>query len=206
MSPFKKLALPVVLFAFASAAACSDEEASDVTDITTPGAETPAPLCPAADAPPPALNDAQLIRLAIVANEGEIQAGQLAVSKASTEDARSYGETMVTEHTAANTRLTALATQLGLTPAESPLSAQLKADATQIASFLNPLAGPKFDVSYLDSQIMAHSKLLFILDGALLGTAQNAELDAELVTLRATSQEHVTHATELQATLAPDAP
>ena len=67
---------------------------------------------------------------------------------------------------------------------------------------LSPLSGPRFDVSYLDSQIMAHSKLLFLLDGALLGSAQNAELD----TLRATSQEHVTRATELQATLAPDAP
>ena len=60
------------------------------------------------------------ITKAIQGNLAEVQMGQLAQEKGSSDAVRSYGQMLQQDHTAAAQKSTAVATQLGVTPPSEP--------------------------------------------------------------------------------------
>jgi len=81
----------------------------------------------------------------------ELQAGQLAVQRASSAQVKQFGERMVTDHTQANQDLQQVAQQDNLT-----LPAQPSATQTAEARRLSSLHGSDFDHAYIQYAVTDH--------------------------------------------------
>jgi putative membrane protein len=147
-------------------------------------------------------SDAQIAQVALTANTGEIAQGMLAQTSATNADVKTFASLMVTDHTAANQRVQALAQQLGITPAPSGVSVQLQSESDAIVAQLQMLSGAAFDTAYVTAQVTVHTRVLALIDDMLLPAAQAAEVKAELTTMRASVVMHLSVAQQLQAQLA----
>jgi putative membrane protein len=67
---------------------------------------------------------------------------------------------------------------------------------------LTPLSGAAFDKAYIDHEVAYHQQVLDAVDKTLIPSATNAELKALLEKVRPAFVAHLTHAKELQASLA----
>lgn len=100
-------------------------------------------------------SDKTFVMQASMSNTAEVQAGNLASSKASSAAVKAFAQYMVTEHTTAQTDLQKVASTYNLTLADS-------VDASHVAllSQLNALSGRAFDSVYIHSQITDHQNAL----------------------------------------------
>jgi putative membrane protein len=114
-----------------------------------------------------------------------------------------FAEMMITDHTAANVRVAALATRMGVVPQDSAVRTQLHTQAMQVATMLSSIQDvPSFEAAYIQSQVMMHTMVLDLVNGQLLPLAQTAELRAELTGMRDAVTAHLNHARTLQASTA----
>ena len=90
---------------------------------------------------------------AIQGNLAEVSMGQLAQQKGESEGVRSYGQQLVADHTAANTRATALASQMGMTPPAEPSKKQVSDHHK-----LMKLSGAAFDRAFAQHMAADHRK------------------------------------------------
>jgi putative membrane protein len=90
-------------------------------------------------------------------NLSEVQAGQLASTKATNPSVKAYGQSMVTEHTAAQAELTKIAADLRV-----DLPSSVDAEQRAILQYLSSLNGYTFDTAYMSSQVKGHQKTLAI--------------------------------------------
>src|SRR3954467_5318119 len=93
------------------------------------------------------------ITKAIQGNLAEAALGQLAQQKSASDGVRSFGQQLVTDHTAANQRATAVASQMGVTPPTEPDKKQ-KAMYDKMAK----LSGDKFDKMFASEMVKDHKK------------------------------------------------
>jgi putative membrane protein len=121
-------------------------------------------------------------------NQGEIQAGTVAQSRAQNADVKAFAEQMVRDHTQLDEKGSALATRLNISPMlpDSTLpNMQMEglralSDSSGAAASA-ATAGQSFDVAYMTSQVAGHQRALAIVDAAI-AQAQNAELRTALQT------------------------
>jgi len=99
--------------------------------------------------------DRDFMMNASVTNTAEIQAGQLASTKASDTAIKSFGLLMVAEHTTAQNDLKALgaSVNVGITDSADAATAALMAQ-------LNALSGRAFDSAYINSQVTGHQEAI----------------------------------------------
>jgi putative membrane protein len=178
-------AFAMVLALGVSMAACSDDD--DGGGTTTDANAT--------------LNDNQVAAVIVAANTGEIQEGQVAQAQGSNDAVKVFAGKMVTEHTAANTRATALFSGLGITPQENATSQKLTSDASAMVTSLKAMSGAALDKAYIDGQVAAHQMVLDLIDKTLLPGASRAELKTELNTMRTAVAAHLAEAKTIQASL-----
>ncbi|HEX6558671.1 MAG TPA: DUF4142 domain-containing protein [Longimicrobiales bacterium] len=183
-----------VLVSFGCAKTDDNAEYTNADTTTTSAAPAPAP---AAAAP----TDAQIAHIAVTANTIDVDAGKAAQSKAQSADVKNFAKTMVTDHTAANDKASALAKKLSLTPEDNPTSQQLNSDAQSFTQQLSSKTGKDYDKSYIDHEATFHQQVLDALDNTLVPNAQNAELKALLTQVRATVAAHLQMAQDLQKKL-----
>lgn len=88
----------------------------------------------------------------------EVALGQLAATKASSDNVKAFGRQMVAEHGAANTKLKAAAEKSGV-----QLPTDMTADAQAMQSKLQSLSGSAFDQAYAESQSKAHAQAVALL-------------------------------------------
>ena len=93
------------------------------------------------------------ITKAVQGNLAEVQMGQLAQEKGSSDAVRSYGQMLQQDHTAAAQKSTAVATQLGVTPPSEPSKTQ-KAMHHSLAK----LSGAAFDKKFATEMVKDHKK------------------------------------------------
>ena len=151
--------------------------------------------------PAPALNDAQIAMIAVVADTVDIDAGKLATTNASDKKVKEFGETMVRDHTAVNAKATALAKKLGVTPEESDTSKSLKKDGDAMLTKLKGLKGAEFDKAYVDNEVSYHEAVIGVVTKTLIPNTKNPELKALLESAGPIFTSHLEHAKELQKTL-----
>lgn len=147
-------------------------------------------------------NDAQIAAIVVTANQVDIDAGKLAESKATNPEVKAFGRQMVTDHTGVNKQATELVTKLGVKPEDNPTAQSLKAGGADNVKSLTPLSGAAFDKAYIDHEVAYHQQVLDAVDKTLIPSATNAELKALLEKVRPAFVAHLTHAKELQASLA----
>ncbi|WP_226502740.1 DUF4142 domain-containing protein [Pseudomonas sp. MWU16-30317] len=86
-----------------------------------------------------------------VANAAEIQASQVALSKASFDDTRNLARRLIDNHTTLAQQLAALTAQLNIS---LPDDATVQAQAAKLQTL--PAKGQSFDTSYATAQVKAH--------------------------------------------------
>jgi putative membrane protein len=111
---------------------------------------TAAPLAALADSP-----DASFYKHAAEGGIFEVDAGNLAQSKANSQAVKDFGAMMVKDHSAANDKLKSIAATKGVT---LPTSASVGEIATKAK--LDALSGDTFDKSYIKSQLRAHRQTI----------------------------------------------
>jgi putative membrane protein len=145
------------------------------------------------------VNDAQIASIVVTANQVDIDAGQFAASRASSDEVKTFARLMVTDHTGVNKAATDLAATLKLTPQDNPTSQSLRADGDKSLAHLKTLEGAAFDKAYIDREVAYHQQVIDALDDTLIPGATNAELKALLVKVRPAFVGHLEHAKRLQA-------
>lgn len=146
-------------------------------------------------------NDAQIAAIVVTANQVDIDAGQLAASKASSAQVKEFAQRMITDHTGVNKSASDLVTKLHVTPEPNATSASLKKGGDENVAALRKLSGAAFDKAYVDHEVTYHQAVLDALDQTLIPSAKNAELKALMVKVRPAFVAHLEHAKQLQKSL-----
>lgn len=147
------------------------------------------------------VNDAQIAAIVVVANQVDIDAGQLAESKASAPQVKAFAKQMVTDHTGVNKQAKDLVAKLGVKPEDNPTAESLKKGGEENLKQLKQLKGPAFDKAYIDQEVKYHQQVIDAMDKTLIPSAKNQELKALLVKVRPAFIAHLEHAKHLQASL-----
>jgi putative membrane protein len=154
-----------------------------------------------AQAAPSDLTDPEVAHVAVTANSIDIELAKLAQSRTHNSDVKQFAKTMITDHSAVNAQAAALATKLGVTPKDNPVSQSLLKGAAEARANIEPLKGKAFDKAYIDREVGYHQAVLDALDHLLIPTTENAELKKLLVDVRPAIAAHLEHAKKLQGTL-----
>lgn len=146
-----------------------------------------------------AFSDAEIVGALVAADQGEMEAGDLGVEKASRADVKRYAERMKKEHASHLDRINRVASDQGITAAESEFSNGLRRHSTEMSGALRPLSGADFDRAYIDAMVADHQALLDALDERFIPSAQDTKLRAELRRTRGTVNEHLRDARRIQS-------
>jgi putative membrane protein len=103
--------------------------------------------------PQNAIQDKDFVHEALQGGMAEVQMGQLAAQKGSSDDVKQFGQKMVQDHTQMGDQMKQVAQQLGVSEPKG-LS---KKDKAEVAK-LNSLSGPEFDKAYIATMVKDHKK------------------------------------------------
>jgi putative membrane protein len=148
------------------------------------------------------VNDAQIASIVVTANQVDIDAGKLAISRSTNDEVKAFAQLMVTDHTAVNKSAADLAGKLRVTPQDNPTSQSLKSGGDRNLTRLRALTGTAFDKAYVDHEVAYHQQVIDALDKTLIPGAANAELKALLIKVRPAFVAHLEHAKRLQSSMA----
>ncbi|GAA4467429.1 DUF4142 domain-containing protein [Nemorincola caseinilytica] len=99
--------------------------------------------------------DADFVMKAATASMAEIELGNLAMANGALPEVKQFGQTMVTDHTAANEELRAAAQPKNIALPVAPTDAQLKK-----AEELRGKTGADFDKDYIDLMVKDHKDVI----------------------------------------------
>jgi putative membrane protein len=99
--------------------------------------------------------DLAFVQQATASGLAEVSEGQVAIAKSLNPSVRNFGQQMVTDHTAANNQLSAIAAQEHI-----PQSPVLTGAQQQDIVTLEILSDPEFTRTYLDMQVVDHIETL----------------------------------------------
>ena len=145
--------------------------------------------------------DAQIAAIVVTANQVDIDAGKLALSKSASKEVKDFAQVMVTDHSGVNKAATELVTRLKVKPEENPTSSALKKSGDDTLKRLKGLNGAQFDKAYVDNEVTYHQTVLDAIDKTLIPSAKNEELKALLVKVRPAFVAHLEHAKHIQTSL-----
>jgi putative membrane protein len=83
----------------------------------------------------------------------EVQLGQLAAQKASSDDVKQFGQKMVDDHTKLNDQIKPIAEQMGVQP-----PSELSKKDMELMNKLQGLSGTQFDDAYIKAMVKDHKK------------------------------------------------
>ena len=99
------------------------------------------------------MQDKDFVRGALEGGMAEVQFGQLAAQKASSDDVKQFGQRMVTDHTKLDDQMKQVAKQLDV---KDPT--KLSKKDRELLDKLQGLSGTQFDDTYIDAMVKDHRK------------------------------------------------
>ena len=142
--------------------------------------------------------DPQIVGIVETADDIDINYANLALSKARDKQVRDFAQQMITDHSAVQKSVINVASKLNVTPADSPTSDSLKAQAQQTLEKLRSLKGKAFEKSYVDNEVSYHEAVIHAIKTVLVPGAQNAELKSALQGTEPLFEGHLAHAARVQ--------
>ncbi|WP_263356121.1 DUF4142 domain-containing protein [Acidicapsa ligni] len=97
--------------------------------------------------------DKQFVKEALMGGMAEVQLGQLATQKGSSDDVKQFGQKMIEDHTKLGDQMKEVASQIGVT---APTTVSPKDQATMTR--LQGLSGDEFDKAYIRVMVRGHEK------------------------------------------------
>jgi len=171
-----RLMLALAIAAF-TAAACSKRNDNAIDTTTAAGSVALPDTTPS----PPALptTEAGVVDLLKTIDNGEVEAGQLAKTKASNAKVKSFAQSMVNDHSTSLKKLDRI--KIGpdsgtttMMPETSSIVTTLQSKHQELMSRLQSLSGAEFDRVYMDEMVNAHQQVLDLVH-QLQGSAQSAQ-------------------------------
>lgn len=147
------------------------------------------------------LTDPQIASIAVVANQVDIQAGQLAKDKSKNAEVQNFANTMISDHQSVIDAATALVKKLNVTPENNDVSKKLMADAKQTRQQLAAKSGEEFDKAYIDNEVAYHKAVISTVQDKLIPEAKNEQLRNLLQSVLPTLKTHLEHAEMIQKDL-----
>jgi putative membrane protein len=144
-----------------------------------------------------AMSDATILARVAAANQGEVDAGKLAESKATNPDVKAFARMMVTDHGKMLSDGEALAKRINVTPdaaAADSIRAANKAMGDMLAAAPK---GATFDTAYVNGQVIGHQNALDMLKSAA-DAAQNPDLKKALTDAQQPVQSHLDRIKDIQ--------
>lgn len=148
-----------------------------------------------------ALPESDIAAIVATANEGEIQQGNTASSRATSSEVRSFAQMMVTDHTRALEEGRAVFAARGISPAENDTSRTLRENSQRTVTNLATYTGAAFDRAYMRSQVDLHQWLLTSLDTVLIPSARTPEVRTLLQNQRGSVAAHLEQARAIHGRL-----
>ncbi|HEY7899425.1 MAG: DUF4142 domain-containing protein [Gemmatimonadales bacterium] len=191
----RKTAFALALGAVTMLGACKkSENAADTTVAAadtsmSAGAGSSTSMNAAAAAPAP-VTDAGILATLAAANQGEIDAGKLAESKATSASVKSFAHDMVVAHTAMLKSGDALAKKLNITPDAAAADSINAMNQSTGAALSAAAKGAAFDSAYVNAQVAGHQYVLDMIKRDE-SAAQNAELKSALTAAEPKVQAHL---------------
>lgn len=146
------------------------------------------------------LTDGQVAGVMQAINQAQIQQALLAQSKASTPEVKRFARQMVTTYRAVQTKESALFSRLQISPSESTISNDIRANAQNDLSTLQSSKGKDFDKSYIDAEVKHLQDVSDILDRATRDS-RSSELKTEIQNMRTKADGHLRDAQRIQQNL-----
>ena len=97
--------------------------------------------------------DKMFVKKAMAGGMAEVELGQLAAEKGSSDEVKQFGQKMVDDHGKMNDQMKPIATQLGVEPPSS-----IPPDAKALEAKLKGLSGKAFDTAYVQAMVKDHRK------------------------------------------------
>jgi putative membrane protein len=145
--------------------------------------------------------DPQIAHIAYTADDIDIKAAKLALSKSKNKDVIAFANNMVADHQAVNDKALALVKKLKVTPADNPTSQALVKQAAAERAKLSKLSGAAFDKEYAANELAYHKTVNGALKDTLIPDAHNPELKSLLETGLKIFEGHQEHAQMLVSEL-----
>lgn len=143
--------------------------------------------------------DPQIVGIVLAADQTDVDYGKIALSKSKNKAVREFAQLMVTDHSAVQKSVLALAGKLGVTGADSPTSLGLKQGSIAITAKLKSLNGAAFDAFYIDNEVSYHKTVTDAVEAVLIPNAKNGELKAALEGAKPLFLAHLAHARMVQS-------
>lgn len=178
-------------------------------DANEPGvhetAKADKPMLPTEEKPSTtALTDAQIVAVAVAANEGEVQMAELAKKQAQNAEVKQFAVMMQSHHKTGLDKTKSLESKAKISADDNnDVSNKLKTEVSSTMQTLKDKKGADFDKAYMDSQVKAHKDVLDAIDNKMLPGAQNGELKAHLNEMRRQVADHLAKAESIQKKLDP---
>lgn len=138
------------------------------------------------------VSDATFVKKAAISDMYEIQASQLAQTKATSADEKTFASRMITDHTKTTNQLkTILASKSGMKP---PASMDAKHKA--LIAKLKAASGANFDSLYAQQQVQAHQEAVMLFT-AESQNGKDADLKSFATQTLPTLQQHLSMAQQL---------
>lgn len=150
---------------------------------------------------PGALPPSDVAGILTTANQGEVQQGQAASTKATSASVRSFAQMMVTDHTSANERAGEVFGRKGISPGDNDTTRALRANSERTIANLNTYNGAAFDREYMRTQVEMHEWTLNTLDNMLIPSSRDADIRALLKTQRGAVAAHLEQARSILGSL-----
>jgi putative membrane protein len=142
--------------------------------------------------------DSKFIRNAAIGGQMEVDLGKLAAEKASSDDVKKFGQTMVDDHSKANEELKSLASSKGVDLTKAMDNAMKKSDSAK--NKLEDKSGADFDKAYMKDMVSDHEKDVKEFEEASKN-AEDAELKAWAAKTLPTLQHHLDMAKDIESKL-----
>lgn len=146
----------------------------------------------------PKLSDAEVASVAVIANQIDINYGEIAIKKSKNADILKFAETMISDHKAVIAQAAALVKRLGVTPKDNTVSQKLLADAEKMKKTLRSKSGKAFDKAYIDNEVAYHKAVIAVVEGLLIPETENKELKVLLENVVPALKTHLEHAIMVQ--------
>ena len=99
------------------------------------------------------MQDKDFVKSALQGGMAEVQLGQLAAQKGSSDDVKQFGQHMVADHTRLGDAMKQVAQQLGVNPPKD-----VSKKDKQLMAKLDGLSGTQFDNAYIEAMVKDHKK------------------------------------------------
>jgi putative membrane protein len=146
----------------------------------------------------PKLTDPEIASVAVVANQIDINAGELAKRKSTNKEVVNFANTMINDHKSVIAQASALVKKLHVTPKDNAASKKLNADAKKTLASLKAKSGKAFEKAYIDNEVTYHQAVISTVESVLVPQTQNPELKQLLQNVLPALRTHLEHAQMVQ--------